>query len=85
MNFIHERADIPLSIVPTFLSSGLPLFTTGIIYVNWACWFCVPVLCMPEDGCLSLKQVGEFHMCELVTVLYDLYSLVGVCGWLCLL
>jgi hypothetical protein len=38
------------------------------------------VLCVPEDGDLSLKHVGEFHVCELFTVVYELYALVGVCG-----
>ena len=32
------------------------------------------VLCMPEDGDLSLKHVAEFHVCGLFTVLFELYS-----------
>jgi hypothetical protein len=39
------------------------------------------VLRVPEDDDVSLKHVGEFHMCGLLfTVLYELYELVGVCG-----
>jgi len=37
-------------------------------------------LCVPEDGDLSPKHVGEFHVCGIFTVLYELYALVGVRG-----
>ena len=80
MNFIQERAAIPFSVVPTFLSLRLPVFIVSIICVNWACWFCMPLCCVPEDGDLSLKHVGNFHVCGLLTVLYELCALVGECG-----